>query len=111
MVEVAFIQNYVLEISENDSEGADEMSWEYRVVFSPYEDDSENGELSIREIYYDADGEITWWSDEAVVPSGEDFWSFADDFDAMAEAFEKPVLVLIGDELVEDDEEEEAIEE
>jgi hypothetical protein len=105
MVDLAF--NYIFEIQNGDSEGADEMAWDYRVVFSPYEDNGETGEFSIREVYYDEEGEIAWWSDEAIVPSGDDFWSFAEDFDAMAHAFERPVLVLIGDELIEDDEEEE----
>jgi len=91
--------------------GVDEMSWEYRIVFTPFEQGSDEGEYTIREVYYDDDGEISWWGDEGVELIAEDFWDLAADFDLMAEAFEQPVLVLIGDELVEDDSEDEESEE
>ena len=93
------------------SEGADKMDWDYRVVFVPYEEGSDEGEYTIREVYYDSEGEITSWSDEAAQFTGYDFWDFADDFDHIAEAFDKPVLVLIDEELVEDDSEEDEEEE
>ena len=88
-----------------DDEGVGEMTWDYRVIFTPYEAGSDEGEYTIREVYYDDEGEISWWSDESVELISEDFWDLAADFDLIAEAFDKPVLVLIGEELVEDDEE------
>ena len=88
-----------------DDEGVGEMTWDYRVIFTPFEEGSDEGEYTIREVYYDDEGEISWWSDEAVELISEDFWDLAADFDLIAEAFDKPVLVLIGEELVEDDEE------
>lgn len=88
------------------SDGVDAMTWEYRVVFSPVEEGSDDGEYSIREVYFDDEGEIAWWGEEAAIPYGETFEEFCDDFDMMAEAFDKPVLILNGDELTEDDSEE-----
>ena len=90
-----------------DDEGVGEMTWDYRVIFTPYEEGSDEGEYTIREVYYNDEGEITAWSDEAAQFVGYDFWDFAEDFDHIAEAFDKPVLVLIDEELVEDDSEDE----
>lgn len=87
------------------STGDFDMASDYRVVFEPFEEGSDIGEYSIREVYYDVDGEISWWSDVAVQLFQDDFWDLAADFDAMAEAFEQPVLILINDELIEDPEE------
>jgi len=77
--------------------GNDNMTWNYRVVLEPKDgDDSLFSEdnFSIREVFYDEDGEINFWSDEAAAPYGVTFQEIADDFDLMAEAFKLPVLVL-----------------
>ena len=103
----AFIGHYLNSLKMANSAGDKDMDYDYRVVFMPFEEGSDEGEYSIREVYYNEDGEVTWYSDEAVELSGEDFWEFADEFDAIAEAFEQPVLVQVGDELVEDDSEDE----
>jgi hypothetical protein len=105
---VAFVQNMIINLQTESETGVGEMSWNYRVVFEPDAEGSTEGEYTIREVYYDDLGEITWWSDEAVSPSSDDFWDLAAEFDLMAEAFERPVLVLIDDELVEDDAEDDA---
>lgn len=79
--------------------GATDMPSDYRVIFEPFEEGSEIGEYTIREVYYTEDGEIKWWDDNAVELSSDDFWEFADRFDAIAAAFDKPILILIDDEL------------
>ena len=89
-----------------NTDGVEDMTWDYRVIFSPFEEGSDEGEYTIREVYYDDEGEISWWSDEGVELISDDFWDLAATFDMVAEAFEQPVLVLVGDELVEDDSEE-----
>lgn len=87
--------------------GAEKMSWDYRIVFFPYEEGSDEGEFVLREVYYDEEGEVTWYADDNVELVAHDFWEFAEDFDVMADAFNKPVLVVTEDGLVEDDSEEE----
>lgn len=109
MVNLAF--NYSVEIQTNTSEEVNDMAWDYRVIFMPFEEGSDEGEYTIREVYYDEEGEISWYGDDPAQLLSDNFWELADDFDLMAEAFEKPVLVLVGDELVEDDEEYEQEEE
>jgi hypothetical protein len=91
------------------------MTWNYRVVFIPKSGDSlfDDDQFVIREVYYNEDEEIEFWSEEDSTPFGETFEELASDFDLMQEAFEKPILMLTQDEdgedkLVElDDEEEE----
>ena len=80
--------------------GNDNMSWNYRVIMEP----AAEGEIfsedsyTIREVFYDDDGEIEFWSDEGCVPYGNSFQEVADDFDLMAAAFKLPVLKIVKDE-------------
>jgi len=76
--------------------GVKSMSWNYRVVFIPEDKDDIFGEdsFSIREVYYDSEGAIEFWSEEPASPSGTSFEEVCDDFDLMAEAFERPILML-----------------
>jgi len=76
------------------------MSWNYRVIMEEASDDKLFGEDSytIREVFYDDDGEIEFWSDEGCAPYGNTFQEVADDFDLMAAAFELPVLKIEKDE-------------
>lgn len=80
--------------------GDDGMSWNYRVVMEPATENSMFGEdsFTIREVFYDNNGEIEFWSDEGCVPTGNTFQEMADDFDLMAAAFELPVLKIEKDE-------------
>ena len=80
--------------------GNDNMSWNYRVIMEPATENYILGEDSytIREVFYDDDGEIEFWSDEGCVPYGNSFQEVADDFDLMAAAFELPVLQIVKDE-------------
>ena len=76
------------------------MSWNYRVLYIPENKDDIFGEnsFSIREVFYNEEGEIEFWSEDNVAPTGTDFEELADDFDLMAEAFERPILMLTEDE-------------
>ena len=102
---LAFLQSFSFENLKLSNSEAEKMSWDYRVVFAPYENGGDEGEYTIREVYYDDNGEVSWYSDEGVEFVHTDFWELADDFDAVAEAFDKPVLILIDGDLVEDEEE------
>ena len=80
--------------------GNDNMSWNYRVIMEPAMENNIFGEDSytIREVFYDDDGEIEFWSDEGCAPCGNIFQEVADDFDLMAAAVELPVLQIVKDE-------------
>jgi hypothetical protein len=80
--------------------GNDNMSWNYRVIMEPAAEGNIFGEDSytIREVFYDDDGEIEFWSDDGCAPYGNTFQEVADDFDLMAAAFELPVLKIVKDE-------------
>jgi len=80
--------------------GNDNMSWNYRVIMEEASEEKLFGEDSytIREVFYDDDGEIEFWSDEGCTPYGNTFQEVADDFDLMAAAFELPVLKIVKDE-------------
>jgi hypothetical protein len=79
--------------------GNDNMPWNYRVIMEPATKNDIFGEDSytIREVFYDDDGEIEFWSDEGCAPCGTSFQEVADDFDLMAAAFELPVLQIVKD--------------
>ena len=79
--------------------GNDNMSWNYRVIMEPAAEGNIFGEDSytIREVFYDDDGEIEFWSDDGCAPYGNTFQEVADDFDLMAAAFELPVLKIVKD--------------
>ena len=79
--------------------GDREMSWNYRVVFDDINAlDNEIGEYTIREIFYNDDGEIDFWGDDAAVPNGNSYEELQDDMNLFMEAFELPCLVLEIDE-------------
>ena len=75
------------------------MSWNYRVVFDDINAlDNEIGEYTIREVFYDDDGEIDFWGDDAAVPNGNSYEELQDDMNLFMEALELPCLVLEIDE-------------
>lgn len=67
------------------------MSWNHRVVKSE-PDEQGYTYCSIRNVFYDEDGEIFGWSAEAVDPFGSNLEELKADFDRMAKAFNLPVL-------------------
>lgn len=76
--------------------GSKTMDWNYRVVLDASDEDAPEDILfTIREVFYDNDGEIMFWSDDSATPSGETFQELADDFDRMQEAFERPALKVV----------------
>lgn len=90
------------------------MSWNYRVIMIPGNEDAVFDEdlFVIREVFYNADGEIQFWSEEDASAIGETFDELCNDYDNMTAAFEKPILLLTEDEagepcLVEIEEEDE----
>jgi len=76
--------------------------WDYRVVKSyeylEIEGDSEYPEkdptpvYSIREVYYDKEGLIQFWSAEQCGPYGTSFEEFYEDMGNMWDALDKPIL-------------------
>jgi len=79
--------------------GVKDMSWNYRVVFDDVNAlDNEIGEYTIREVFYDEDGEIDFWGDEAAVPNANSYDELQEDMNLFMEAFELPCLVLTIDE-------------
>lgn len=77
--------------------GAKPMSWNYRVIL---EEKDAKAPLSIdtftiREVFYDDEGEIIFWSEESEAAIGETYQELADEFDLMAEAFELPALKIV----------------
>ena len=81
--------------------GNNDMSWNYRVVLEPKDEtDSLFSEdnFSIREVFYDDEGNINFWSDEEAGPYGISFQEISDDFELMSKAFKLPVLILKEDE-------------
>jgi hypothetical protein len=91
------------------------MSWNYRVILIPADADALFSEdaFVIREVFYNEDDEIEFWSEEDATSMGTTFEELCDDYDNMTAAFEKPILLLTEDEngepcLIElDDEEDE----
>ena len=79
--------------------GVKDMSWNYRVVFDDVNAlDNEIAEYTIREVFYDEDGEIDFWGDEAAVPNANSYDELQEDMNLFMEAFELPCLVLTIDE-------------
>jgi hypothetical protein len=79
------------------SKDIEDMAWNYRVIYSPKNEDLawDTDTFSIREVFYNDDGDIEYWSDENAEPFGATFEELAADFDLMAEAFERPILMTI----------------
>lgn len=73
------------------------MSWNYRIIQIP-SDDEEGDVFVIREVYYDDADEILFWTEGDAAPIGSTYQEVSDDCDKMLEAFNKPVLFLTEDE-------------
>ena len=63
------------------------VSWNYRVV-------KENDYYTIKEVYYDKDGNVDGWTEMDVSPGGETFEEFLDSFELYRKCVYKPVLDL-----------------
>ena len=62
------------------------MSWNYRIM--KYED----GSLGIHEVFYDEEGDVQGWTENAVSVYGEDIHELESSYDLMMQAFSKPIL-------------------
>lgn len=62
------------------------MNWNYRIIF-------QGGSYNIHEVYYDNDGKIEGWTENAVGISGETIKELKSDFKYYSSALKKPVLV------------------
>jgi len=76
------------------------MTWNYRVIMIPAEEDVlfSSDVFVIREVFYDSEGDIEFWSEEDASAIGDSFEELCEDYDNMTEAFNKPILVLTEDE-------------
>jgi hypothetical protein len=72
------------------------MHWNYRIV-----QDNNGGDdwYSLREVYYRKDNKPWAWTEEPMEPMGDTIDELRGDFEAMKEAFERPMLVVDGDNL------------
>ena len=112
---LAYVINFEAPDPAFNLEGVENMTWNYRVIYLPKEENDDSffnqDSFVIREVFYDDEGNIEFWSSEDASPMGETFEEICDDFDNMALAFEKPILMLSKDaegeeELIELDDEE-----
>jgi hypothetical protein len=79
--------------------GAKEMSWNYRVVYDPIVSALDDiGEYAIREVFYNDDGEIAFWSGEAAVPNADSYEELQAELVLFQAAFELPCLMSVIDE-------------
>jgi hypothetical protein len=80
--------------------GAKPMSWNYRIVMEPKNETEKFSEnfYTIREVFYDEDGEITFWSDDGACTEGTTYAEIAEDFKLQGEAFDRPALKIEKDE-------------
>lgn len=65
--------------------------WNYRVMRRTHERlDMET--YAVYEVYYNADGEVTTWTETPVAPRGDTLEELKEDIAMQALAFDKPVL-------------------
>jgi hypothetical protein len=73
------------------------MTWNYRVIL----DQTPHGDwyLSIREVYYDDDGNIEMWSamPDPIVTEDLNTWSLFQQWRMFADAFGKPMVDVTGE--------------
>lgn len=69
------------------------MSWNYRVC-KRKDKVNKIKEYSIREVYYDDDGQIEFYSEEAMSPYGSSLDELSDDLDMMKDALDKEIINL-----------------
>ena len=71
------------------------MGWNYRIV------EDENGWLSLREVYYNKKGKPDRWTVDRVALYAENMQEFVYMNYLMQKAFNKPILKIAGNKLVE----------
>jgi hypothetical protein len=74
------------------------MSWNYRVIRYP---ETEDSAFAIHEVYYDKEGRPTSWAENPIAPLGDNLLELRAEVEYMLEAFDKPVLTIVDDKLIE----------
>lgn len=77
------------------------MTWGYRVFLVPASGPLGDDAYVIREVYYDEDDQIEFWSEENIFPVGETIIDLEDDINSFFDAFRYPVLTVQGDQILE----------
>jgi hypothetical protein len=77
------------------------MTWGYRVFLIPAGSVLGQDAYVIREVYYDENDQIEFWSEENVFPVGESEDDLWDDLQLIGEAFQRPVILCEGEHIVE----------
>ena len=73
------------------------MTWNYRVVRDVHKvGDQEHEWFSIREVYYDDDGNISSWADRGHAPSGDTWAECFEDHGMMLRALAGDVVDVSG---------------
>lgn len=67
------------------------MNWNFRVV------QDKHGDFSIREVFYDDEGNVDLWAIYEMAPIGETLSALKADFEKMKEAFRQPALKEVED--------------
>lgn len=65
------------------------MTWNHRVMRSEYAGESYH---TIREVFYDEDGNIEGWTAEPIAPQGETPEELRDELQRMLACLDRPVL-------------------
>ena len=66
------------------------MTWNYRIMKSY--PDSRDAWYSIREVYYNNDGEVTDWTVEEIAPESETIEGLLEMIQLMRNCLDKPIL-------------------
>lgn len=80
--------------------------WNYRVVIEREPDLVNKGEyvesFSFRDVYYDKSGKATSWGSDPQHPVGETLEFLLDDISMMAEALQKPFIIIQDDKIIDE---------
>ena len=68
--------------------------WNYRII-------KDNGTHDVREVHYDENGNITAWTTKPSILSWEEFDELKVSYKLIGSAFDKPVLVVVDNKLIE----------
>lgn len=69
------------------------MSWNYRIVRTVHQvGDEEHEWYTIREVYYDAEGNITSWTKDPCYPAGDTWQECYDDLAIMGRVVNFPIV-------------------
>lgn len=67
------------------------MHWNHRVMIRHYEHTDETT-LGIREVFYEDDGSIAWWTVDDIAPQGDHLQELRSELEQMLECLSRPLL-------------------